>query len=159
MLKFIVDHNVGKLARWLRMMGFDSVFFTGEDDSVMVRQALAEGRVVLTRDTEIMKRRVVSGGRLGAVLFRSEIPEEQMRQLLAEFDLTGQARPFTLCLECNQPLVERERGEVKDRVPPYVYATQTQYMECPACRRLYWRGTHWMAMQRKLEGITRESNG
>jgi uncharacterized protein with PIN domain len=152
-LKFIVDHNVGKLARWLRMMGFDSLFFTGEDDGVMVRQALAEGRVLLTRDTEIMKRRAASSGRLRAVLFRSETPEEQMRQLLAEFNLTGQARPFTLCLECNQPLAERGREEVRDRVPPYVYATQAQYMECPACRRLYWRGTHWDAMQRKLEEL------
>jgi uncharacterized protein with PIN domain len=153
MLKFIVDHNVGKLAGWLRMMGYDSLFFTGDDDSFMVRQALAEGRVLLTRDTGIMKRRVIGNGRLRAVLFKSESPECQMRQLLAEFDLMGQASPFTLCLECNQPLFERSRDEVKDRVPPYVFATQTQYMECPACRRIYWRGTHWEAMQRKLEEL------
>ncbi len=152
-MKFIVDQNVGKLARWLRMMGYDSLFFTGEDDGAMVKQALVEGRVILTRDTEIMQRRVVSEGRLRAVLFRSETPEQQMRQLLGEFDLIGLARPFTLCLECNQPLVPRSREEVKDCVPPYVYATQTQYMECPACRRLYWRGTHWEAMKRKLEEI------
>ena len=158
MLKFIVDHNVGKLARWLRMMGFDSLFFTGDDDSNMVKQALAEGRVVLTRDTEIVKRRVISNGQLGAVLFRSEAPEQQMRQLLAEFDLIGQARPFTLCLECNQPLVERSHEEVKDRVPAYVSATRTHYMECPSCRRIYWRGTHWEAMRRKLEELERENS-
>ena len=153
MLKFIVDHNVGKLAGWLRMMGYDSLFFTGNDDSTMVRQALSEGRVILTRDTEIMKRRVISNGRLRAVLFKSESPEQQMRQLLAEFELIAQARPFTLCLECNHLLDERSRDEVKDRVPPYVFATQTQYMECPACHRIYWRGTHWAAMQRKLEEL------
>ncbi len=135
------------------MMGFDSLFFTGEDDSSMVKQALAEGRAVLTRDTEIVKRRVISLGRLRAVLFRSETPEQQMRHLLAEFDLIGQARPFTLCLECNQPLVERSRDEVKSRVPPYVFTTQTQYMECPSCCRIYWRGTHWEAMKRKLEEL------
>jgi uncharacterized protein with PIN domain len=135
------------------MIGFDSLFFTGEDDSNMVKQALAEGRVLLTRDTQIMKRRVINHGRLRAVLFRSEAPEQQMRQLLAEFDLIGQARPFTLCLECNQPLVERSREEVKGRVPPYVFTTQTQYMECPSCRRIYWRGTHWEAMRRTLEQL------
>lgn len=140
------------------MMGFDSLFFTGDDDSNMVKQALADGRVVLTRDTEIVKRRVISNGRLRAVLFRSEAPEQQMRQLLAEFDLIGQARPFTLCLECNQPLVERSHEEVKDRVPAYVSATQTQYMECLSCRRIYWRGTHWDAMQRKLEELERENS-
>jgi uncharacterized protein with PIN domain len=152
-IKFIVDHNVGKLAKWLRMMGFNSVFFDGEDDSTMVMQALAEGRIILTRDTEIMKRRVVTSGRLKAVLIESEVPEQQMRQLMDTLDLKHQLRPFTLCLECNQPLFERSREEVEDRVPPYVYRTQNQYMECPACHRIYWRGTHWEAMTRKLEKL------
>ncbi len=76
---FIVDHNVGKLAKWLRMMGYDSLFFNGSNDSDMVRQALAEGRIILTRDTEIMKRRVINNGRLKAVLIDSEEPEKQIR--------------------------------------------------------------------------------
>jgi uncharacterized protein with PIN domain len=144
---------VGKLAKWLRMMGYDSLFFDGEDDSQMVRRALAEGRIILTRDTEIMKRRVINNGRLKAILIKSEEPERQMRQLMTALDLKENLAPFTLCLECNQPLVGRTREEVKDRVPPYVYKTQTQYMECPACHRIYWRGTHWAAMLRKLEKL------
>jgi uncharacterized protein len=144
---------VGKLARWLRMMGYDSLFFEGADDSIMVRQALAEGRIILTRDTGILQRRLVTSGRLRAILLRSEAPEEQMRQLLGSLDLPGGARPFTLCLEDNTPLVERRPDEVKDRVPPYVFRTQQQYMECPRCRRVYWRGTHWEAMKRKLAGM------
>ena len=78
-----------------------------------------------------------------------------MRQLMETLDLKRQFRPFTLCLECNQPLVERSREEVKDRVPPYVYKTQNQYMECPACHRIYWRGTHWETMVKKLKDIQR----
>ncbi len=152
-MKFIVDHNVGKLAKWLRMMGYDSLFFDGSDDSLMVARAKAEGRVILTRDSEIMKRRLITSGRLKAVLIDSEEPERQMRQLMDTLELKRQFRPFTLCLECNQPLVERSREEVKDRVPPYVYKTQRQYMECPACHRIYWRGTHWEAMTRKLEKL------
>jgi len=152
-LRFIVDHNVGKLARWLRMLGFDSLFFSGSDDSQMVKQALAESRVILTRDTEILKRRVINNGRLRAVLIESETPEQQIQQLMATMDLMGKSRPFTICLECNQPLVERSLEEVKEKVPPYVYKTQNQYMECPACRRIYWRGTHWKAMIRKLERL------
>jgi uncharacterized protein len=153
MLKFIVDENVGKLAGWLRMMGFDTVFFNGGDDSVMVKQALAEDRILLTRDTGIMKRRVVQKGQLKAVLFQSEEPEEQMRKLLAEFDLIRDSRPFTLCLEDNYPLVEKTPGEVKERVPPFVFQTQEQYKECPLCARVYWRGTHWAAMTKKLEEL------
>jgi uncharacterized protein with PIN domain len=151
--RFIVDHNAGKLVRWLRMMGYDSLFFTGSDDSDMVRQALAEHRIILTRDTAIMKRRVVTSGRLGVVLIESEEPEQQMRQVIERLELDCRFRPFTLCLECNTPLVERMPDEIQGRVPPYVYRTQQQYMECPACRRIYWRGTHWAAMMRKLEKL------
>jgi uncharacterized protein with PIN domain len=133
------------------MMGYDTVFFDGEDDSTMVRQALAEGRVILTRDTEIMKRRLATSGRLKVILFKTEDPAEQMQQLLDSLDLIAGACPFTICLECNIPLVERCPEEVKDRVPPYVFRTQSQYMECPRCRRVYWRGTHWQAMKKKLE--------
>jgi uncharacterized protein with PIN domain len=152
-MKFIVDQNVGKLARWLRMMGFNSLFFTGEDDSQMVKQALAEGRILLTRDTGIMQRRVVINGRLKAILFTSEEPEQQMQQLMSELDLKSLSQPFTICLECNHPLVDIAPADVKDRVPPYVYKTQTRYVECPACRRVYWRGTHWAAMLRRLEKL------
>ena len=142
---------MGKLVKWLRMMGHDSLFFDGSDDSHMVALALAEGRVILTRDSEIMKRRVITGGRIKAVLIDSEEPEQQMRQLMETLELRRQLRPFTLCLECNQPLVERNREEVKERVPPYVFKTQGQYMECPACHRIYWRGTHWEAMMKRLQ--------
>jgi uncharacterized protein with PIN domain len=148
---------VGKLAKWLRMMGYDSLFFDGDDDGQMVRQALAEDRVIVTRDTGIMKRGAISRGRLRAVLIESEEPERQMRQLMVEFDLKGQSRPFTLCLECNETLMARSREEVAGRVPPHVYSTQTQYMECPGCHRIYWRGTHWEAMVRKLEKLAASS--
>ena len=154
-IRFIVDHNVGKLAKWLRMLGYDSLFFDGSDDSHMVARAMAEGRVILTRDTEIMKRRLITSGRLKAVLIDSEVPEQQMQQLMDTLNLKRRFKPFTLCLECNQPLIERKHEEVKDSVPPYVYKTQREYMECPACHRIYWKGTHWQAMLRKLERFSK----
>jgi uncharacterized protein with PIN domain len=138
------------------MMGYNSVFFNGDDDSQMVKQALAEGRIILTRDTGMMRRRAISSGRVQAVLITSEEPERQMQQLMSILDLKGQSRPFTLCLECNQPLEKRSREEVAGRVPPYVYRTQTQYMECPNCHRIYWRGTHWAAMERKIEKLAND---
>jgi len=140
------------------MMGYDSVFFSGADDSAMVKQALAEGRVILTRDTGIMRRRAVSSGRVKAILIESEEPQRQMRQLMRAFDLKTQTRPFTLCLECNTPLESRSREEMAGRLPPYVYRTQAQYMECPGCHRVYWRGTHWAAMVRKLEKLADNLN-
>ncbi len=152
-LKFIVDSNVGKLAKWLRTMGYDTLFFEGSDDSQMVATALAENRVILTRDTQIMRRRVITKGQLKVILIQSDEPERQMRQVMDTLKLNCQYKPFTICLECNQPLLGKSKEEVKDRVPPYVFQTQSQYMECPTCHRIYWRGTHWQAMTRKLEHL------
>ncbi len=153
--KFIVDINVGKLVKWLRMMGYDTLLFNGGDDSNMIATALAEGRVILTRDTQIMKRRVIASGQLKAIFIRSDEPERQIQQIIDTLDLDCQFRPFAICLECNQPLLERSKQRVKDLVPPYVFQTQNQYMECPACHRIYWRGTHWQAMTKKLERYIR----
>lgn len=153
--RFIVDSNVGKLAKWLRMLGYDAVFFEGDDDAYMIDRALKESRVILTRDTQIMKRGVITSGRLKAILIDSDEPEPQILQVIEALHLDFQSRTFTICLECNQPLEERRKEEVKERVPPYVFKTQTQYMECPVCHRIYWRGTHWQAMLRKLERLTR----
>ena len=148
---FIADQNVGKLARWLRMLGFDTLFFEGEDDRTLVAMALAEDRIILTRDTHIMQRRLVTSGRLRAVLLATDCPEEQICQVVQALHLKDSFRPFTLCLECNQPLEERTKETLRQRVPPYVFKTQQQYMECPRCRRIYWRGTHWQAMNKRLE--------
>jgi len=149
--KFIADSNDGKLAKWLRIMGYDTRFFDGSDDSHLVAIAQAEDRVILTRDTQIMKRRVVTRGQLKAILIQSDEPELQMHQVIDTLDLDCRFRPFTICLECNQPLVERSKGQVKELVPPYVFQTQSQFMECPVCHRIYWRGTHWQAMTKELK--------
>jgi uncharacterized protein with PIN domain len=150
-LKFIVDHNVGKLAKWLRMIGYDTTLFRSSDDSRMVANALMEGRVILTRDTQIMKRRLVTSGKLKTILIQSDKSELQIRQVIDNLRLDCQFRPFTICLECNQPLVAKNREDVVDLVPQYVFQTQHHYLQCPTCDRIYWRGTHWQSMTQKLE--------
>ncbi len=102
-----------------------------------------------------MRRRVVTKGQLKAILIQSDEPDQQMRQVMDTLKLDCQFQPFSICLECNQPLVERSREQVRDQVPPYVIKTQSLYMECPACHRIYWRGTHWRAMTRKLEHLVK----
>jgi uncharacterized protein with PIN domain len=149
--KFIVDHNVGKLTGWLRLMGYDTRFFDGDDDSELVAMAKAEGRVILSRDTQIMKRRLITSGQIGAILIDSDQPERQIHQVIDTLGLDSHFKPFSLCLECNQALVERSKDEVAELVPPYVFKTQNQFMQCPNCRRIYWRGTHWREMTKKLE--------
>ena len=157
--RFIVDHNAGKLAKWLRMMGYNTLFFSGSDDSIMIAAALAEGRVILTRDTGIVKRRLVTSGRLKTILLTSDEPPIQMKQVIAALNLDICFNPFSICLECNRILVERSREEVGERVPPYVFKTKSRYMECPACHRIYWRGTHWQAMNRRLVRLLGKEEG
>jgi uncharacterized protein with PIN domain len=151
--KFIVDINVGKLARLLRMQGYDAVLFGHDADDRMIRTALDEDRVMVTRDTQIMRRRVVTSGRLKAVLITSDRPDEQARQVTDSLGLSGDVVPLTRCLECNRPLEPIGKSEVADRVPPYVFKTQDEYARCPACGRIYWKGTHFKAMTRRLEEL------
>ncbi len=135
------------------MAGFDTLFINDLDDNRLVRLALSEGRVLLTKDTQILKRRLAVTGRIKVILIESEEVKAQLRQVVKVLSLGDKIRPFTLCLECNQPLVTREKEEIKELVPPYVFQSQTQYMQCPACERVYWRGTHWQRMARELEAI------
>jgi uncharacterized protein with PIN domain len=142
------------MVKWLRMMGYDTLAFNSGSDSAMVGAALREDRVILTRDTQIMKRRAVTSGKLKAVLITSDRPEIQACQVIEELNLDRDFSPFTVCLECNQILGPSSKAQVEGRVPPYVYQTQDQYMECPACHRIYWRGTHWQAMTRKIKRLS-----
>lgn len=148
--RFIIDKNVGKLAKWLRMMGYDALLFDETDDGRMVKLALADSRIIVTRDTEFMKRRAVTTGRVRAVLVSGDDPEMQMGTLICALGIDAGFKPFTRCIECNTELRPRDRHQVKGAVPPRVYEIQEQYMECPACRRLFWRGTHWQAMNQQL---------
>lgn len=154
--RFIVDSNVGKLAKWLRIMGYDALFFNNIDDNELVDIALKEDRVVLTKDTQIIKRRVATNGQLKIVLTNYDDPKQQLLQVVKALQLDCCLRQFTRCLECNESLVPKTKEEVKDIVPPYVFLTQTQYMQCPSCLRVYWRGTHWQRMKKELEKIASE---
>ena len=155
--RFIVDTNVGRLARWLRMLGYDALFINEINDRQLVAIGLKEKRVLLTRDTQIMQRRVVTSGRLKALLVKGDDTKEQLRQVVRAMNLNCEERQFTRCLECNQPLLSRTKEEIRDRVPPYVFQTQPQFVECPSCHRIYWRGTHWQRMKRELETLVEET--
>ena len=158
-ITFIVDSNAGKLARWLRMMGYDTLFFNDIEDGHLVDMAMKEGRVVVTRDTQIAKRRVAANGSLRVILTRDDDPKQQLLQVMKELNLDCQQTLFTRCLECNRRLVPRSKEEVKDLVPPYVFRTQNQYMQCPSCSRIFWQGTHWQRMKKALEEIAANSAG
>ena len=109
--------------------------------------------IILTRDTHILERRAITSGRVKALLLGSDTIENQIRQVVSDLHLDN-FQPFTICLEDNRPLIARAREEVKNRVPTYVWKTQPEYVECPECHRIYWKGTHWGAMTLRLEKLT-----
>jgi len=135
------------------MVGLDTKFVNGIEDDRLVRIALDEGRILLTKDTQILKRRLVTSGQLKALLIGPDEVKEQLRQVVSTFKLQDSLNPFSLCLECNQPLEPREKEEIRERVPPYVFKTQERFVECSACHRIYWRGTHWQRMSQELERV------
>ncbi|MGQ9546098.1 MAG: DUF5615 family PIN-like protein [Dehalococcoidia bacterium] len=155
--RFIADNNVGKLARWLRLMGYDTLLLKQKNDSQMIHRALSEDRVVLTKDAQFMRRRLVTSGKLKAIHIKEDNPKRQVQYVAKTLALNYRFRPFSLCLECNQPLLPRSKEEVQDLVPARVFETQTVYTQCPACHRIYWPGTHWQAMVSKLQDLQERS--
>ncbi len=159
-LKFIADANVGKLGRWLRMVGFDALLFEGTDDADMVEIALNEERIILTRDTGVVVRRVIANGQVKGILVKSDKLPDQIQQVIDALQIgEKQLKPLIRCIECNQALIPIKRSDIKDRVPPYVYRTQKQFVECPICHRIYWKGTHWQAMRDRIENVVEYSRG
>lgn len=149
MLRFLADSNVGRLARWLRALGYDAEYEPRLPDPLVVARALAEGRVLLTRDADLVRRRVVAGGTVRAILLRDDRVEAQLRQVVDLFRLRAD-RALSRCLECNRELEPRPKADVADRLPPHVLLTQERFTQCPACSRVYWPGTHWARMRQRL---------
>lgn len=148
-LKFIVDVNVGRLAKWLRAMGYDTAYVPGVGDGDLVRIAWHEGRVVLTRDRLLLERRVVTRGHVKAVLIQGDYFTDQLAHLSRTLGLQLDNR-FSRCIECNALLEGLLREDARERVPSYVFQTQEEFKECPACGKVYWRGTHWHNMKQEL---------
>jgi uncharacterized protein len=128
---------VGKLARWLRVLGVDVLYSNSYEDDEIVRLAEAENRVILTRDTGLVARRMQAK----YLFIESDHYKEQLRQVLRTFDLKD-FKVFSRCLECNTALESVDKEEVFERIPPFVYLTQERFATCPTCRRVYWHGTH-----------------
>jgi uncharacterized protein with PIN domain len=128
---------VGKLARWLRVLGVDVVYSNSYDDDTIVRLAESENRVILTRDTGLIARRMQAK----YLFIQSDHYKEQVRLVLRAFDI-NEFKVFSRCLECNTPLQSADKEEVFERIPPFVYLTQDRFATCPTCHRVYWHGTH-----------------
>ncbi len=136
--KFVADVHLGKLARYLRMMGFDVLYKNNFDDDEIARISLKEKRAILTKDRGILKRNEVTHG----YWIRSIKVEEQVREILDRFDLKKEIKEFSRCIECNDLLKSIKKETIIKQLPPKVAATKNEFYECPSCKKIYWKGTH-----------------
>ena len=143
----IADVMLGRLARWLRLLGYDTRYDNAADDVELLRIAQAEGRVLLTRDWALSRQRGVR-----ALWIESQELPAQLRQVQAVIGPAPNGR-FTRCAVCNTLLAPIDKAQVEGRVPPYVFQTQEDFLRCPGCERLYWAATHVEHMQRMLADI------
>ena len=159
-MKFLADSSLGRLSKWLRILGYDTVYWRGEADRSFLRKAEGEGRAVLTRRKDVLARQ-----HPGIVLFvENDRVEVQIEEVLEKLDLRPEQKNlFTLCLRCNKSLMVAKPEEVRPLVPDYVFRTQSEFRVCPGCGGVFWPGTHrdraMKTMARLLESDKPEAPG
>ena len=145
--RFVLDAHLGKLARHLRMAGFDCLYRNDYRDSEIITAAVAEQRIVLTRDKGLLKQRLVTHG----YFVRRTASEEQLWEVVRALQLETLLRPFIRCRECNAELRGVPKAEVLGRLPEKVRAAYERFQLCPGCGRIYWEGTHYARLRRLLD--------
>jgi uncharacterized protein len=149
-MKFIADAMLGTLARWLRAIGEDVVFNPSMPDGLLMRRAREEERVLLTRDTRMVLVKDVPPH----IFIRDDQLVKQLAQVVGELHLEPREEVFfSRCLACNGVLRPVDRAAVREKVCPYVYATQRSFRHCPDCGRVYWEGTHAPRMRERLREL------
>ena len=146
---FILDIQLGKLTKHLRMLGFDALYRNDYEDAEIIRIALEEKRIILTRDIGILKNKAVTHG----YWVRSRSSEEQLKEVVRRFDLRNQIKPFSRCLVCNGVVARINKRNVVDRLPPKTKANFDEFYHCPVCDKVYWKGSHYERMEEKIQKI------
>jgi uncharacterized protein with PIN domain len=137
--KFIVTKELGKLAKWLRILGYDSAYYRKKDVPGLIIKTLREERVLLTRSPGLSKYKGIR-----TVIIKHDHVEDQIEQVAGELELPlNEEEMFHICVECNAPLEDISKKNAEGRVPEYVFRTQEEFKQCPKCDKIFWKGTHW----------------
>lgn len=147
--KFILDVHLGRLAKYLRLCGFDTCYNKLLDDNEIVERSLSEGRIILTRDKGLLKNRKVTHG----YWVRSTNPKEQLTEVLNRFDLKKNLVPFSRCMECNGIVNEVSKDEIDPLIPPKTRKYFTNFKRCSGCGKIYWEGSHFEKMKEFIVAI------
>ena len=147
--RFILDVHLGKLARHLRMLGFDTAYERDQDDATIIDLSLQQQRVILTRDLGILKQSRVTHG----YWLRHDEPRQQLQEVLLALDLFRQLQPFTRCMDCNGRIHPVDRNVIRGQINPDIFQRFREFWQCQDCMKIYWRGSHYECMLRQVKEL------
>jgi len=149
--RFVADAHLGRLARYLRLLGFDTLYGNDPGDEALAALAAGEHRILLSRDRGLLMRREITHG----CYIRAGRPLEQLRYVLERCDLRRMVRPFTRCMKCNASLKRVAKAEVESRLQPATRAHYHDFWQCSGCGQVYWKGGHYARLQEFVQGVCR----
>ncbi len=150
--RFVLDTHLGKLAHYLRLLGFDSLYDNGYQDDELARISSQEKRILLTRDRGLLKRSVVTHG----YCVRGTNPRRQLSEVLRRFDLFDAVQPFRRCIRCNGLLEPVSKKAILDRLPPKTREYYDEFRLCQSCDQIYWKGSHFQRMQQFVQQVLKQ---
>ena len=154
-IRFVTDGHLGGLTRNLRLLGFDLAYDRNADDRQLLEVMTRENRALLTRDRRLLMHAIVQHG----YCLRSQNPDKQTIEIVRRFDLLELIAPFTRCLRCNALLEETAKAEIIDKLEPLTKIYYNQFRRCPGCQQIYWSGSHFPKLQKRIEEIRSRVRG
>jgi uncharacterized protein with PIN domain len=152
--KFICDVHLGTLSKYLRFLGFDTIYRNDYSDSEIVRVAVVEKRIILTKDRGILKRRIVEDG----YLVRGIKPWEQLEEVLKVYNLRGKEKLFSRCSECNGIVVSVGKKDVWENLQPKTREYYHEFYRCQECGKIYWKGSHYDSLEKNMKKILKDTH-
>jgi uncharacterized protein with PIN domain len=147
--RFVLDVHLGRLASYLRMLGFDTLYRNDYPDEELAAISSSEGRILLTRDRGLLKRTIVTHG----YCLRTTDPRQQLAEVLRRFDLFNLIKPFQRCLRCNSLLKLVDKADIIDCLPPKIKEDYDEFRRCQGCAQVYWKGSHYDRMREFIDEI------
>jgi uncharacterized protein with PIN domain len=152
-VRFVTDTHLGRLASYLRMLGFDTLYRNDYRDDELAQLSRSQRRALLTKDLGLLKRSAVTQG----YFVRATHPRQQLREVVRRFDLSSAMAPFERCLRCNGLLQPALKQDAEARLPPRTRGLFNEFHECAVCGRIYWKGSHYERMRRLVDCISAQS--
>jgi uncharacterized protein with PIN domain/sulfur carrier protein ThiS len=150
--RFVLDTHLGRLAAYLRLFGFDTLYRNDYDDPTLADISIKEHRILLTRDKQLLMRKQITHG----YYVRATQPQKQLLEVLTRFDLRKTQQSFTRCMHCNGEIRPVAKEEIESRLLPRTKIWYTEFWQCSQCNKIYWKGSHYRRMQELIESINDE---